>query len=217
MSRPTSRFLSQLAHDLRSPLNVVGSTLMELGEDRELSTADREQIVTLSQRAVERLISLSDRLSLASRLDEPFDITLSKLNLVQVTKDTITTFTAVHLRRRIEIITAFPDLPVFVSASHPYLPVLMMELLTNANRFARKQFRVEISALGVLNVDDDGEGIKEDERPFLFEPFAERRSRTGLGMGLWIAQRLAELQHGTLTVEHLPVGTRQHLSLPAIA
>jgi signal transduction histidine kinase len=216
MTRPASRFLSQLAHDLRSPLNVIGSSLTELSQEAGLTTADRAQIITLSQRAVSRLISLSDRLFLASRLEQPFEMALQPMDLVKITRDTLEQFVPGQLRRRIEVITAFPETPVPVRADASLLATLLLELLTNANRFARRQLRIEVS-LGesaVVNIDDDGQGVNQDERAVLFEPFAERRNRTGMGMGLWLARSLAELHQGTLTLEQRSPGTRQQLTLP---
>jgi len=215
MKHPSSRFLSQLAHDLRSPLNVIGSTLTELSTAPELG-ADREQIVTLAQRAVERLLTLSDRLALAARLETPFEVALEPLDLATFTRDTLAQFVPAHLRKRVEVVTAFPATPVPVAANGPLLTALLLELLSNANRFARRQFRVEVSLgqAAEVTLDDDGDGVKKDEREVLFEPFAERRSRSGLGMGLWLARRLAELHGGTVTVEHLSAGTRQRLALP---
>ena len=217
MSRPSSRFLSQLAHDLRSPLNVIGSTLTELSSDTGvLTAADRQQVLTLSGRAVSRMIALCDRLSLASRLEQSFELVVVPVDLVQLTRSTLEHFIPGQLRKRIEVITAFPEAPVPVLADVTLLTTLLLELLANANRFARRILRVEVSVAetAVVSIEDDGEGVKEDERTLLFEPFAERRSRTGLGMGLWLAKRLAQLHHGDLTLAHLVVGTGQELTLP---
>ena len=216
MSRPSLRVLSQLAHDLRSPISVISSGLTELYQETGLSAADREQIAGLSQRAVKRLLSLSDRLSLAARLEQPLEVLLQPLDLVPLTRDTLEQFVPGQLRHRVEVVTAFPQAPVRVRADRALLAALLLELLTNANRFARRELRVGVSGgeSAVVTVEDDGEGVKEDERAVLFEPFAERRSRTGLGMGLWLARRLAEEHHGTLTVEPLSPGTRQRLTLP---
>lgn len=216
MTRPSPRFLSQLAHDLRSPLNVIGSTLTELSQDAALSTGEREQILTLSQKAVGRLLSLSDRLALAARLGLPFELKVGPVDLASVTREAIARFIPAQLRRGIEVVSALPEVPLQVDGDGVLLTALFFELLTNANRFARRKLRVELAAgtKVTLTVDDDGDGVPEDERARLFEPFAERRSRTGLGMGLWLARQLAELHQGTLTVESLPVGTRQQLTLP---
>ncbi|MBS1153630.1 MAG: putative two-component sensor kinase [Myxococcaceae bacterium] len=221
MTLPTfnPRFLAQLAHDLRSPLNVVTSTLADLmGEPADLSPADRTLMLTLSQRAVGRLVGLADRLSLASRIGNGLEATLQPVDLVALTRDTLATFVTAELRRRIEVDTTWPATPVMVSADLQLLPMLLRELFSNANRHARRQFRIEVLAPQPgVRVDDDGGGIAPDEQPLIFEPFAERRSRTGMGMGLWLARGLAEIQRGTLVVEHLAPGTRQLLQLPVLA
>ena len=196
---------------------MIGSTLAELGQEAALAPVDREQIVKLSQRAVGRLIQLSDRLALASRLEQPFEIVRAPADLVKLTRETLEQFVATQLRQRIKATSAFPQTPVPVAVDSALIATALLELITNANRFARRQLRVEVSIqaeAAVIAVEDDGEGVKEDERPLLFEPFAERRSRTGLGMGLWLAQRLVELHGGTITVEPLAAGTRQRLTLP---
>ncbi|MHB8873763.1 MAG: sensor histidine kinase [Myxococcaceae bacterium] len=216
MTRPSSRVLSQLAHDLRSPLNVIGGTLTELSSEGVLTAAERAQIVALSQRAVERLLSLSNRLALAASLEHPVEPALAPLDLVQLTRDTLEKFVPGQLRRRVEVVTAFPATAVLVRADSSLLTALLLELLSNANRFARRKLHVAVSMgeSAVVTVEDDGEGVPEDERAVLFEPFAERRSRTGLGMGLWLARSLAGQHGGTLTVDFLAPGTRQQLTLP---
>ncbi len=213
------RFLAQLAHDLRSPLNVVASTLTDLiREPSDLNPTDRALMLTLSQRAVARLVGLSDRLSLASRVGNGLEATLQPFDLVALTRQTLETFIAGELRRRIEVVTTFADSPAMVRADLVLLPMLLRELFSNANRHARRQFRVTVTggSMPGVAVEDDGEGIPVEERPLIFEPFAERRSRTGLGMGLWLAKALAEIQFGVLTVESRSPGTRQSLQLPLL-
>src|SRR5258708_2453238 len=138
MNRPSPRFLSQLAHDLRSPLNVIGSTLTELSTETGPGTADRDKIVSLSQRAVGRLLSLSDRLALAARLESPFELALAPVDLVKTAKDTLAQF-GTQVRQRISVASTFPETAMKVSADGALLRALLLELLTNANRFARRQ------------------------------------------------------------------------------
>jgi signal transduction histidine kinase len=216
MSRPSARFLSQLAHDLRSPLNVIGSTLTELSQEPAPDNGDRAQIVTLSQRAVARLISLSDRLGLAARLEQPLELNLETFDLGKVTDEALALFLRSAARQRIEVTRTFPTAAIWVRADRALMITLLHELLANANRFARRQLRIVVAPgpFATVTVEDDGKGVNEDERARLFEPFAERQSHTGLGMGLWLARRLAELHEGTVVVEHLAVGTRQQLQLP---
>ncbi len=215
---PSARLFQQLAHDLRSPLNVIDNTLTELTDTADLTGADREQILRLSQRAVKRLIMLSDRLFLAARLEEPgFAVALGPVDFAQTTQETVTQFLAEQQRKGVDVARVNPNAPMMIRGDRALLRSMLLELLSNAHRCTRKHVRVELCEVGgsaVLSVEDDGPGVNEAERALLFQSFAERSSATGLGMGLWLARRLAEEHQGTLTVEGLSPGTRQRFVVP---
>ncbi len=216
MSTPTTRLLAQLAHDVRSPLGILDNALAGLSGEDALTGDERARMLDLGQRAVARLLALTDRLALASRLDEPAPLVLAPVDLLQLTRDTLAQFLPSQRRRRLEVLTALPAGPVPVLVDAPLVRLALLELLGNATRFGHRVVSVALTlgAEAVLTVEDDGPGVPEDERALLFTPFADRRGRTGLGMGLWLAQRVAELHGGRLVLEPLTPGTRQRLTLP---
>ena len=68
----------------------------------------------------------------------------------------------------------------------------------------------------MLTVADRGPGVPPEVLPRLFERFARGPDSRGLGLGLYIARRVAEAHGGALTVETAPGrGTRFRLALPA--
>jgi signal transduction histidine kinase len=75
----------------------------------------------------------------------------------------------------------------------------------------------------VITIDDKGPGIAADQRQRVLEPFvrleASRNRRTGgAGLGLTIAQKVAELHGGTLVLDDAPGGgTRAIVKLPSFA
>ncbi|GEM_PF-2824322 len=213
----TPRFLSSLAHDLRSPLNVVSSALTELAREPNALPADeRALLYTLSQRAIARLVGLTQRLSLAAKLQtNDLDFHPTAVDLGALTREAVANFSATELRKRVEATALIPPEPVMVNADANLIRAVLRELLANANQHARRKLVVEVGA-GTVFVDDDGDGVPEAERALLFEPFCERRNRTGLGFGLWLAKSLAEKHQGTLIVERLPNGARQALALPLL-
>jgi signal transduction histidine kinase len=70
-----------------------------------------------------------------------------------------------------------------------------------------------------IEVEDDGPGIADDEKPLVLEPFyrtdAARQSISGFGLGLAIALNVAKHHAGTLTLhDRTPHGLRARLSIP---
>jgi signal transduction histidine kinase len=100
-------------------------------------------------------------------------------------------------------------------------------VLDNADRYspASEAVRVTIGEEPggpVVRISDRGPGIPEEQRDAVFEPFHRLEDpltmRTGgVGLGLFLARRLAELMGGALTVTPPPdgVGTTLELRLPA--
>jgi signal transduction histidine kinase len=67
-----------------------------------------------------------------------------------------------------------------------------------------------------VQIADDGPGVPSDMLPLIFEPHATTKARGGgLGLGLFLAKRIAELHGGELTVESsVGRGAKFVLSLP---
>lgn len=100
--------------------------------------------------------------------------------------------------------------------------ILLYNLILNAVENSPNNTPVHIEAKKrenwlILSVADEGTGIPEDELEMIFEKFYRREDEksTGIGLGLAIARTIAELHHGTLKVENLPVrGAKFTLTLP---
>jgi len=93
-----------------------------------------------------------------------------------------------------------------IDAHETHVSMLLANLLQNARRFARVRVlvRVRVVAEGAaLSVEDDGEGIAENERERLRRPFERGASGTGdagHGLGLAIVERIALWHHATLSI-----------------
>jgi two-component system sensor histidine kinase MprB len=92
-------------------------------------------------------------------------------------------------------------------------------VLDNAAKWSPTDGTVTVRlADGVLTVDDEGPGIKEEDRPHVFERFwraAESRTMPGSGLGLSIVAQVAERHSGQVEIDTSPAGgTRMILTLP---
>jgi signal transduction histidine kinase len=98
---------------------------------------------------------------------------------------------------------------------------LFVSLLQNAVRFSPDGDVIEIatrsdeeSARVVVTISDHGPGVAPEHRDKIFEPFFTT-AVDGLGMGLFVASRIADLQGIHLTTENVsPHGAAFHVAIP---
>lgn len=215
-----------VAHDLRNHLGPIDLRLKLL-----MRRAEREQRVAdlgdLAQalRSTERLGDLISDILDVARLDRGvFDVESQPIDIVPLVKEVAVTLST-------------PENPVLVKPSVPRLRVLgdaarlkqcLENLLANAVQHSPHGrpvlVRVETeheseSEVALIDVLDEGPGVPTELLPHLFDRYVTSRSRTGgLGLGLYVAKRIAELHDGELRVEpRNPIGTRFSLTVPLLS
>jgi PAS domain S-box-containing protein len=205
-------FLHAVSHELRNPLSaVLGFALTLDREDLDLSTDERRDMVSRiasNARKLDRL--LSDLLDL-DRLDrgivEPQRRPTDVLDLIERTVEAsgVTEGRSVHLEGE----------RVMVSIDGPKVERIVENLLINAARHTPTGgaiwVRVRRERAGVLLiVDDEGEGVPDEIREEIFEPFRQGQGRPthapGVGIGLSLVARFAALHGGRAWVEQREAG-----------
>jgi signal transduction histidine kinase len=211
--------ITVLAHDLRNHLHPLLSRLQLLRlqaaagrhvEARELETAVR---------SVQRLARLTTDLLDAKRLDEGlFSLNLVAVDLTHIAKETAGGLATASVRIHVE---GADTLVVIADADR--VRQALENLIANAVKYspAGGAVRVSVSAeheanaIAVLEVSDDGPGIAPELLPRLFDRFTAGPGSTGLGLGLYLAHRIARVHGGDLSVHSTPgVGTRFRLEFP---
>jgi PAS domain S-box-containing protein len=225
--RRKDEFLAVLGHELRNPLAPLrsGVELLGLARDRpELL----EGIRVMMQRQLGHLVHLVDDLLDVSR------ITRGDIQLQQVVVDLQTIVAAaVELTRPLiderghRLSVDAPAEPIHVRGDIERLTQVVGNLLSNAAKYTHPGGTIEVRAASsegraLVRVRDTGYGIPRDQLEQVFEMFTqvpEHRTHLGgggLGIGLALSRRLAELHGGTLQAnsEGLGKGSEFSLHLP---
>jgi len=198
---------ASVAHDLGNVMTVVAGGLDELCErDAPGATPEKEELATL-QRAVERGLELTRRLSRSGRdLAGGRPVRADAAAVVREAFD----LAALHRdarERRLELVSGQTSALLL----HPPLVVqTVANLVVNALQATAPGGRVEVrlSAQGDgvrIEVHDDGPGVPEEARERVFEPFYTTRPR-GTGLGLLSVRLCAELHGGTAEVSRSELG-----------
>jgi signal transduction histidine kinase len=206
----TRRFAFDAGHELRTPLTTVQATLSALHRHPDVSPEQRAAMLEDALEEQRRLVALLDGLQALARGEatspEHEDVDLADL-VTRMVADTRARYPA----------TAFmldlPDGPVVVRGWEPGLRLLVVNLVTNAAHHGRPSGNVWVTLAGrqapELTVDDDGDGIPEDDRDRIFEPFRRLEpaaDRPGTGLGLALVAQQAREHAATVRVDASPAG-----------
>jgi len=218
-------FLATTSHELRTPITVVqgfASTLASRWE--KLPDPDRRTAVqTIAERAGS-LGRLVEQLLLGSRVGaEQLTVSNGPFDLAPVLSASASAFKSLSDRH---VLTAvIPERLPTAFGDELATDIIVGQLLENAFKYSPEggavtvRVRVLESQIEVA-VADDGIGIAAGDHERIFERFVQgetgdRRRFGGIGLGLYIARRLARAQGGELTATSRPQGgTVMRLRLP---
>ena len=205
-------FLADAAHELRTPIARLRARVeVAMLEPATASASDRNVLPGIDQelRAVSQQVDELLQLARADAAGEDAPMRAESLFLDDVVMDELPRWQPEAQRRQMTLdYSALEESPVVGDAS--LLPRMVSILVDNAIRYGheggivRVRVRPEDGAV-LLDVEDDGIGIPEHERPRIFDRFfrgdAARRQRPdGSGLGLAIAAWIVRQHHGTIAV-----------------
>lgn len=214
-------FLGMLGHDLRNPLNTVLTTARLM--------AIRGELPAESQKRVCRIISSGERMQ--RMIEQILDVTRARLasgitveplpqNVVPIVARIVDEIAAAHPHRVIDLLT---DGPCSANVDADRFEQVVSNLLSNAvvHGDPGTTIRVEISTRETVisvAVHNHGVPIPPSVVPLLFNPFAREKPESrshGLGLGLYISERIVDAHGGTIEVESSAAGgTRFDVMLP---
>ena len=226
--RHKDEFLAMLGHELRNPLAALTTAthVLRVAAAKDSTAASAHGVI---ERQTEHIVRLIDDLLDIAR------VRLGKMSLRQEPLDLAELVAEVVQSRRMAGLlthraTVRLDLtPAWINADRARLEQVFSNLLQNALKFTPPDGAIDVRVLqrggeAVLRVSDSGRGIAPGVLPTIFEPFIQgeqnlARSEGGLGLGLALVKRLAELHGGSVLAESggEGLGATFTVMLPAIA
>ncbi len=204
-------FLAVLSHELRNPLGAVTNALSLLKQNPVHRSDEDTRLLLLIDRQAAHMKSLVDDL-LDTRRITAGEINLRNelQDLGEIARDCVEALRGIFSRKNQTIEAHFDDADLPVIGDKTRLLQVMENLLTNANRYTPTGGNIVVRTMAdngnaVLCVEDNGNGISNDQLERIFEMFARgeanRGTQAGLGVGLALSKMLVEKQQGELIAE----------------
>jgi signal transduction histidine kinase len=193
-----AHFLAVTAHELRTPVGVLGGTADTLvAHWAELDDDERRELLEGMSSSAVRLRRLLADLLMASRLQaSALELDVDQVDVGGLVAAAATTARRTHPDAEI-VAEAEPGL--VVEGDGDRLAQAVDNLIANALRHGAPPVLVSARAVGStveIAVQDSGTGVPEEMRERLFDRFATGRARGGTGLGLYIVRQLARSHDG---------------------
>jgi PAS domain S-box-containing protein len=204
--RRKDEFLAMLSHELRNPLAPILHAAELLGRDDPALVGDAREIIRRQSihltRLVDDLLDVSRITRGTVRLDR------RSVPLREVVDSAVDTWRHLLAKRNQDLTVELPEEMIRLDGDSTRLAQIVSNVLHNAIKFTPEGRSIAIVAKreedGVaIRVRDDGMGMGPEEIERVFDLFAQGpptldRPQGGLGLGLTLSRRLAELHGGTL-------------------
>jgi signal transduction histidine kinase len=226
MDRQRQEYLSNVSHELRSPLTVIQGYLEALAGGA--SGEQAAQYLRITQEQAQRLGRMIDEVLHISRLEQGLaqrHVQWAPVSLPDVVRGVL------HIHRQeatvkgLQLASTVPDdLPV-LAGDERLLQSLVFHLVENALKFSTHGGRVEVALEAdadavVLRVKDDGIGIPAEFHERIFEKFfmvdaGPAKQHPGAGIGLYLVREVVAIHGGAIRVDSGPGnGTTFEVRLP---
>jgi two-component system, chemotaxis family, CheB/CheR fusion protein len=226
-NRTKDEFLAMLGHELRNPLGAISNAVHVLerrGQPGDAAAAARA-IIARQTAHLARL--MDDLLDIGRVMSGKILLDRKPINLREVAERAVGTLREGDRLERHTV--SIEGVPAWIDADATRIEQIVTNLLTNALKYTPPGGSIKLhvarkARTAVLRVEDNGLGIRTDLLPRIFDLFVQGNPRPdpiqgGLGIGLTLVKRIAELHGGSVEAhsDGPETGTAVTVRFPVIA
>ncbi|HYE79963.1 MAG TPA: ATP-binding protein [bacterium] len=229
IGRIKDEFLATLSHELRTPLTAIlgWAHLLQTGQLGPSEMAEGLDAIERNARVQAQLIE--DLLDMSRIISGKIRLDVQRVDLAAVVDTALDTVRPAADAKGITLVKVLDPQAGPISGDPARLHQILVNLLSNAVKFTPRGGRVQavlrrVESQVEVSVIDNGEGVRPDLLPHIFERFRQADSSTtrrhgGLGLGLAIVGHLTELHGGTVRAHSAGEGQGAAftVSLPLVA
>ena len=206
-------FLGNVAHELKTPLFTVQGYILTLIEGAVNDKLIRDKYLGRASKGVERLVAIVKDLDMIAKLEtEGLKMNIEVFNIIDLIQNVFDLLEMKSKKRNITLqFDKIYEFPVFLKADKERIEQVLINLIVNSIKYGKTN---GITTVGIesytedqfiIKVIDNGEGIKQEHIPRLFERFyrvdqSRSREQGGSGLGLSIVKHIIEAHNETMLI-----------------
>ncbi|MDY0780415.1 sensor histidine kinase [Tenacibaculum sp. IB213877] len=207
-------FLGNVAHELKTPLFTVQGYILTLLEGAANDKTIREKYLERASKGVERLTSIVKDLDMIAKLEtEGMKMNVEVFNILELIQNVFDLFEMKAKKRRITLkFDKLYEFPLLVKGDVERIEQVLINLVVNSIKYGKVGGVTTVSVENynqnkfIVKIADNGEGIKQEHIPRLFERFyrvdqSRSREQGGSGLGLSIVKHIIEAHNETILLK----------------
>jgi signal transduction histidine kinase len=211
-SKHKSDFLAKMSHELRTPLNsIIGFSDLLIEQEEVITTEKRIAFLSnVSGSATHLLALINDLLDIAKVEAGKMPMNFEEIDLRRAIANTVASTAPLFGRKNQQVELDLGAEPMIVRGDQSRVEQVLLNLLSNANKFSPDGEKITIRARGAedrwqIEVADRGVGISDADQQRIFRDFEQVYNGAlhpgGTGLGLALAKRFVEAHGGAIEVE----------------
>jgi signal transduction histidine kinase len=219
--------ISEFVHEIRTPLASLTAAAYILMRP-EISDERRAHIIQTMQLEINRLSDMASSFLDLARLESGrARFQFAPVDIGEILEECSIVFKGKFEEKKQEFSLITPDNPVRVSADRDKLKQVVLNLLSNANKYTPQGGKISLESIStydeiIIKVGDNGRGIPAQYLPHLTEKFyrvpSSESDTQGTGLGLFICKHIIDAHGGKIGIDSTEgQGTTVTVRLPFIA
>jgi signal transduction histidine kinase len=207
-NRAKDEFLATVSHELRTPLSAILGWAV-IARRNTTSPDVQRALTTIERNARAQMRIIEDVLDVGRIISGKLQLEIAPTEVADAIEGAVQTVRPAADAKQVAIEVALATDIGVIAADAERLQQIACNLLSNAVKFTPRGGHVTVSVRRtassvVIQVSDDGQGVKAEFLPYLFEPFRQADGSTtrrhgGLGLGLAIVKQLVDAHQGVVT------------------
>jgi len=224
------RFLTNIAHELRTPLSLVIAPIEDMNQNYKTIDPAWKNHLTLIYRNSNYLLTLINQIIDFRKLNAgKLKLNLQTTDIVSTVKEVVSNFKGLESRRKTNLQIEVPEKSIFVEIDRQKIEEVLYNLLSNAFKHTNENNSIKVTLELLeksasrnakntvrITVFNEGKDISDEDKTRIFERFYKVSEQVeGAGIGLSFSKSLIEMHNGTITVESVDqIGVAFHVDLP---
>ena len=202
------QFSSDVSHELRTPITVILAQSDYALQYSDTFEEAKESLEVINRHA-KRMTNLINQIMELSKLERQKEIEKEKINLSNIVLQLLEDYKPLLESKNLNLIYNV-EKDIRIQGNKIMLERVFLNILMNAVKFTKTNIEVSLTREGktaVLKIRDDGIGISEENKKFIWERFYQvndsrnKEENKGSGLGLSMVKKIVDLHSATIDLE----------------